>query len=701
MAFLIHPRKTTPAAAGSAVCSRSPLGNILLMFCFLLAPLQAAGTKVLFDPSRPEIGPFPTDALTAPSTTTTTGRRVRLPAPPDCAATPSACNDAWRLEALDGFSPQGRVRVRFSGPVNPETLRDGIYLEPGTIRLNHLVWDPATNTAYGRPDAAVRQRSRYLVVVTDAVRDAAGDPVEPDEAFTACIAEAAPNDYCRELGTAVRAISGARVQAASLYTTMSVTHWLEKARDLLPNTLPAVRMTERGYLDTGELRSLVWRQQTRTSPPAFSELEFPLQLLTLLSTTVRGLAFGEFTSPSYLDAGRTIAAADSAADLPLPPATEQVPFHVYVPRIQKPTSGYPVVIYGHGFGDSRFGGPSVLALTLGEAGIATISINAVGHGFGPQSSVRIGTRSSGEFSLPAPGRGVDLTGEGAIDASEGCVVLFPAVYLRDCMRQTALDLMQLVRAIRSGIDVDGDGAPDLDASKIYYLGQSLGSMYGTLFLASEPFVQQATLNAGGGSLIDVARWSPGYRPLTTLVLGSRRPSLLNAGANFQDDYPLRNQPVRTVTMPGAIEIQNTLDLLEWLQAEGDPLFYAAYLKNAPLTGVPAKQILWQYPLGDASVPNPTQSALVRLAGMESTAWVYRHDLARARSPMLDANPHTYLTDILSFASLPIARAVQAQLATFFLNGQILDPSPQLEFLFGARLFQQPDPLPEDLNFVQP
>lgn len=38
--------------------------------------------------------------------------------------------------------------------------------------------------------------------------------------------------------------------------------------------------------------------------------------------------------------------------------------------------------------------------------------------------------------------------------------------------QTAADLMQLVRVIQAGVDVDGDGAPDLDAAHITYWGWS-------------------------------------------------------------------------------------------------------------------------------------------------------------------------------------------------------------------------------------
>src|SRR5262245_9721565 len=104
------------------------LQKALFSLITLAFPLLGASVKVLFDPAKPETGPFPTDFLTAPSTTTKTTRRVRMPAPPDCAATPNACQDAWLASDFDGFNVQSRVRVRFSARINPDTIQSGIYL---------------------------------------------------------------------------------------------------------------------------------------------------------------------------------------------------------------------------------------------------------------------------------------------------------------------------------------------------------------------------------------------------------------------------------------------------------------------------------------------------------------------------------------------------------------------------------------------
>ena len=78
-----------------------------------------------------------------------------------------------------------------------------------------------------------------------------------------------------------------------------------------------------------------------------------------------------------------------------------------------------------------------------------------------------------------------------IAANEGLSTAPPRdiVFLSDGIRQTAADLMQLVRVIEVGMDVDGDRQHDLDPSRIFYFGESFGANYGTVFLAVEPSVR--------------------------------------------------------------------------------------------------------------------------------------------------------------------------------------------------------------------
>jgi hypothetical protein len=171
------------------------------------------------------------------------------------------------------------------------------------------------------------------------------------------------------------------------------------------------------------------------------------------------------------------------------------------------------------------------------------------------------------------------------------------------------------------------------------------------------------------------------------LLGAR--GLLNRGDDFDDAWPLRDKPARVVDDRAALEIQDLFERLEWLHAQGDPLFFASRLR---------KPVLWLFAKGDQSVPNPATSALVRAAGMRETAWLYRHDLARQALPSLDENPHAYLANLFSLSGLTIALAAQQQAAAFLATGEIIDPNDLVRPAFGKNIFEVPEVLPEELNY---
>jgi pimeloyl-ACP methyl ester carboxylesterase len=676
--------------------------------------LSLAATTVLFDPSSPATGPFPTDFLTTSDPVQKTGLRLNLPVP-DCASHYTDCQQTALLDQADGFSLRARIQVRFSAPVNPATLRDGIFLasldRPGNrIPIDRVVFDPSTNTVYAKPASVLDQQRRYALLVTDAVKDASGAAVAADPAYQLCTQ--AVDSFCAGLAQAIGTIptGSQRVVAASVFTTMSATAWLEHARDILPFVPPVVMLAQpQSTFRIADLTGLVLHGQTGANPTQFSDLSLPLDP-TLLAGIDR-VVIGSFRSPNFLEADQTIRPSPTLPALPVPDSTSEIGFNVLLPSSPKPAGGYPVVIFGHGFGDSRFGGPTAVAPTLARAGFAVIAINAVGHGFGPLSTVTFTDRAGKGVTLPANGRSIDYNQDGVIQPNEGCALTNPVPYgLRDCFRQTVVDLMQLTRVIRLGLDLDGDGAPDLDAAQIYYGGQSLGAMYGAMFMALEPQVRAAALNVGGGTSVDVARWSPSYRSLIIQALGQYSPPLLNKGSDYEDDNVFPGQPVKLTTVPGAVAIQNALELIEWLGMSGDPLSFAPHLQTSPLPGRTARPVLIQFARADETMPNPATSQLIQAAGLQASAWLYRHDLARAKAPDLPEDPHPFLVLFVSLnggavqlpglAGLAISLDAQQQLAGFFHAGgaSIPDPNGLSRLLLGIPVFESPATLPLDLGF---
>jgi hypothetical protein len=492
---------------------------------------------------------------------------------------------------------------------------------------------------------------------------------------------------------------------------MSATAWLEHAREILPYVPPVVTLAEPlSSFSLADTTGLIVHEQIGVNPVRF--LDFTLPINTAILAGVDRIVIGSFRSPNFLEDDQSIRPAPTGPGFTVPVSTNRIWFNAILPAVPKPAAGYPVVIFGHGFGDSRFGGPTAVAPVLARSGFAVIAINAAGHGAGPESTFTVVDTNGRSTTLPGGGRSVDLNGDGIIETNEGCALVAPVAYgLRDCFRQTAVDLMQLARVLRQGLDLDRDGTPDLDSSRIYYAGDSLGSLYGTMFSALEPGVRAVVLNVGGGSGFDIARWSPAYQRSSTDALRFRQPSLLNKGSGYDEDYVLPDQPVKVTTVAGALAIQSAFENLEWLSLSGDPLAFAPHVQLSPLPGRTVRPVLVQFARGDRTMPNPASTALVRAGGWLSSTWLYRHDLALLKAPNLPLNPHPYVVlfvtldgsgdvQLPGFDALSISLDTQGQIANFFTadGSSISDPNVLVNAVFGMRLFERPATLPQTLGF---
>jgi len=569
--------------------------------------------------------------------------------------------------------------------------------------INQVQWDPQTNTAYAKPDEPLEQGRMYGLLVTEGVRDWQGQSVVSDPGFDACVRGEIGGGYCTDVGSAVRAMNRGRVVGGSVFTTLSATAWLESAAAATRST-PAVFQRATVFPVAG-ISSITWRQQTQTAAASnLVDVPFPAPPALLAQAGIARIAFGSIKSPRFLSAQGVIAQQPTGANPAVPDQRDEIAFHVFLPATPMPPGGYPTVLAGHGLGDSRFGMPTVVAASFAQRGFAVVAMSAYGHGYGPRSVLRV-TTAAGATDVPAPGRGVDVDGDGRIDSFEGCVLLAPGAPfgIRDCLRQTALDYTAVVRAIRSGMDLDGDGRPDLDPFALSYVGQSLGGFYGSLLTAIEPSIPVSVINVGGGSTIETIRYSPALRLLGVLYFANRRPPLLNAPLNFDEQYPQRYQPVQVLSTNGAAAIGEALDRLEWIEVQGSPFAFAPLFKSATPPGQFIKRVLFQMAWGDRTVPNPSNSLLIRAANLRENSSFYRHDFARQVVPDLQANPHSFLAWLIGTpAEQAIATAANAQALAFILSGseQVPDVNSLVRPIFGRDLFETPAFLPEGPNFGQ-
>ena len=619
---------------------------------------------------------FPTDRLTQADPRQLTGLRIRLSLV-NCFEAPSTCDEISLLNGLDGWSVNPRLTLAFTAPIELDSItRASAFILPlgaaaEPVGLSRLVWDAERTTLYAKPERVLRQGRPHALVVTSSVRDAEGRPLRASSGPRPAL------DPRIAAGLAALGIEQSEVVSASVFTTQSVTAGLERMRARIESLpAPEVRFAlgprgGRSVYARGALESITFTRQTATAGPDRFVAPAPLPLSLVPPTEVKTIAVGAYTSAWFLSGSVHIPRAPSS-QAPAILGDQQVHVTVFLPEGAMPPAGWPVILFGHGFGNDRHMIPPLVAGTFARRGFATVAINVVGHGGGPDGTLSIKEAGKDTVTLPAGGRGRDIDGDGQIGTTEGVGTArrgpLALVSSRDGLRQTVADLMQLIRAIRRGVDVDGDGRPDLDGDQIYYAGQSFGGIYGTLLMAVDPLPKAGVLTVPGAPITEIARQAPVFRPLLIEQLTVRKPPLMNGDKDLVESLPLWGEPPVTAPAAGSLAIQAYLDRAEWLQQAADPSAFAPYLRTAPLTAAGPRAVLVQMALGDRTVPNPTTEQMIRAGDLQPFLSVYRHDAVVGSLAERFRNPHGFLT-WTGFAEVAaIARAAQEQITRFFLSG---------------------------------
>jgi virulence factor lipase-like protein len=720
---------------------------LVLSLAVAIKPANAAkpggAVHALFNLDHPETGPFPSDVFTVADRTQNTGRRVNLPYP-DCTIRVSDCEDLAVVNTLDGFGLQTRLSIPFDGSIDVNTATsDTLFLislgstidrngdPPGTvIGINQIVWDTFTDTLHVESDELLTQHTRYAVIVTNRVRDTERKPVEASESFRR-FRQTVRGEYKQALLEAIHAarslgIGEREIVTASVFTTQSITSVMERIRDQIKNGTPDPAnfllgpRGERAVFNLADVTRIDWSQHTQVSPPGFTPANPPISLTVLryIPNAVGTIAYGYYVSPNYLvHPGAYIPPVGTRTGTPVVQGQNKVYFTLFLPSGPKPEAGWPIALIAGGTTNNQHGTSGNFAAKLAANGIATIGINNVGQGFGPLGTLTVSMTDGSSLTIPDPGRGIDQNGDNVITNTEGSEAAGPlswTISSGDSNRQTVIDLMQLVRVIEAGMDVDGDNMADIDPSRIYFVGASAGSMIGTIFLALEPSVPVGVLAACPGVIPEHARWQPNRRPLIGSALQSRTPSLINSpglteidgvlidGPYFNENRPLRNESAVINTILGAIEIQNALEFSEMASESGlTPVVWARHLREEPLPGLYPKSVIYQFAKTDQQAVNPGTTALIRAGNLADRTLYYRHDLAFAQdsSSSMPRNPHLFAGSPTHPNALfsEISRGAQDQIGAFLASDGtvVIHPEP-------AQFFEVPisSPLPEDLNFIR-
>ncbi|HEU0030530.1 MAG TPA: alpha/beta hydrolase [Kofleriaceae bacterium] len=504
----------------------------------LVACSDPAGVtvKLKIGDTAPAYGetPFPTDAVRE-------GDRLGTIAGLDAIVGHKADLVTAHVAALDGFGLRPMVEFFVDGDLDPgsiptrtATLDDAVGLvdvdpaspERGRVIAMDWRYDADRQVVAGATASGVvlREGTRYAAYVTTQLRAADGAALEPAPA----LGSLAAHDRWRTTADALAELGRDDVAGITVLTTQHASAPLVAARSALaelpPPVLafdnPAVIFKGQAALD----RVMGQAARATDGPRAGLERWGSDNPSGIAHDHVGVVATGTITIARFrgddtkteLPDDETFAVA--AEGTPKLVAIEAIPITIILPATAPPQAGYPVVIYGHGLGASR---DQLLAFAepLTSQGYALVGIDMFGHGsrFDPHDAItNMSSRPefTGVVSLP-DGFG-DTTGPTTqLDFFEG---FLNVAAVRDSIRQSALDLSRVVQLLRQpALDLSALGAnARLDPTKIAYLGESFGTVVGTVFAAIEPDIDLYVLDVPGGGILDLIL--PNSPEISTLAL---------------------------------------------------------------------------------------------------------------------------------------------------------------------------------------
>ena len=440
------------------------------------APLEFCVGEVSFawDPaSGARLDAFPDDTYTREDVSTLTGRRVHLtqetaPWLADQASPAAVAYEA--LNDLDGWGTSSALFLRFDGPVSAPPSGPGTESDLSLLLLASGPdgWTPVTYEAWRvdseqtlmvRPMRPLRPKTPHALIVTRSYGDSQGDCIAPGQALEAVLRGDEGDGRLLEALDSV-GLAGDEVSAAIVFTTQSVVE---------------VSLTVSEDIAS---RSYVWSE-----PPTCVDEESSRR------------CEGRFVAQDYRTNG-VITSPEAVAPW-------ELDVSVWLPlEAQGP---YPVLLFGHGLNDRREKAASLID-RFGELNFAVAAIDALHHGTHPTAGEGGGVLAFFDFF--------------AIDAES---VSIKPLELRDNLRQSNYDRLQLLELLDAQPDIDGDGTEDLDMTRLGYVGTSLGAIMGSELLALSGRFDLAMLEVGGARFTSIVENGADYEVLYLVfeeVLGS-------------------------------------------------------------------------------------------------------------------------------------------------------------------------------------
>ncbi|MCC7538209.1 MAG: hypothetical protein IT379_18425 [Deltaproteobacteria bacterium] len=514
-------------------------------------------TTFTWDPDIGDLARWPEPALVVPDPSTRTGFRLQVDAsryePILRRAGGVASVFTSALPQLDGFGVNAEAYFRFARGFDPERLPGPddalavdsgvgmVVLGPGEPRhvgvILRAVDDGTLLLAPVRPLPA---KARVAAYVTRALMPASGGCLEPGDALAALLAD--PSGDVADALEAMEALGAIDAPADVVALTV----------------FPTQSITEESVAVADDIASRSFALDDEGRPECVTEAQW-----IRCDGTFAGLDYRE------PDGVVRVAPGEPAE----PRAMWRVPFTVWLPlEGERP---FPTLLFGHGLGSGQEQGQD-LAEYAAARGFATIGVPALMHGAHPSRPDPMGDSFNAVLGFFTIG-----------DADH----LVDALRLRDHWRQSTFDKLQLTRILEAGMDVDGDGAVDLDGARMAYVGASLGGIMGPELLA----------------LTDA------YSAGVLIVPGSRVASIVS-------DSALIGGGLRLLAPRGTTEgdIMRFIPVLQTAIDRGDSASWGPHIladRVVGEAGAPPPSVLAAIALDDQVVPPVCNYTLVRAAGL--------------------------------------------------------------------------------------
>ena len=597
---------------------------------------------------------YPSDHFTVADSTTLTGLRLSVDSvlgeDPFVKQWPATLGE---LDALDGFSTVGGVYVRFSDEIDWTTLSalaPDAFTEIGApIAL--------VNVATGRPIALVPEyfssntdpnapppdfmlvvqpaapldpKARYVFVVSDTLKTASGGALEASAATVSLVSGTAEGDY----GTALRAALPAVAQATGITADHVVLATMFTTESIRDDTIAVAKAARASAPPSGGAPPTLQKQ---SATPGDNRIRFQ----------------GTFPAPEYR--GLDGMWHDDASGVPIVQSTAQLQY--FLAFSDATHSGpRPIVVFAHGLGQDKDETWDV-AQYLASLDVAVIGIDAPDHG----------SRANPPFP---PGQTDEVTSTMAFVGVNLNTYSLDAGMARDNFRQMASDQLELFRFVESLGSLDvlplgaPDGVPDVDPTRVVYLGESFGAVLGSTALALGPEAHAACLTVGGDDLALILRDSQTFKFL-----------------------------LRAIDPPGVDQEQLARFIVaaQSLVDRGDPINYAAFVNQQPLDGVPGwrgTDVLLQEVKDDTIIPNDATSGLARALGLSQVQPVVMPiaGLQSVAAPMAGNGPGGVTAGVFQFDQAGGAPAQHTTIMgtpeaikqyTAFFQSALSSPHPQI------------------------